>query len=84
MAEDLYEDTCEQHPTGCSVVIVAPGVEFHEKPAYKRAANPGALEAEAFDDEIALAEAHLIDLRTKRKKAHDDAYATGHQFGGHN
>lgn len=32
--DEVYNDTCEAHPNGCHVVIVEPGVELHEKPAY--------------------------------------------------
>jgi hypothetical protein len=74
---EFYEDTCEDHRSGCHVEFLEPGVEFHPYPAYKRPPVPGALEAEIFDEQIIDAEQHVLDLRAARTKAHNDAYRAG-------
>lgn len=75
--EDIYDDTCARHPAGCHVQVVAPGVEFHETPAYAKKPAPGAVEAESLDAEIELHDTTIAKLRVQRQVVHDEAYAKG-------
>jgi hypothetical protein len=75
-----YDDTCPDHPYGCHAQLVAPGQEFHPFPAYKRKPNPGALEAEPYDQLIEDANNQAAKLRVERQAIHDAAYKEGHAF----
>lgn len=71
---DTYDDTCANHPNGCHVRLLSPGVEFHETPAYAHPPMPGALEAESFDAQIEQADLVAKSLRISRQQAHDERY----------
>lgn len=74
---DFYEDWCEEHPLGCHVELIAPGVEYHQRPAYSRPPAPGALEAQEYDQQIIDADTAAMILRINRQLDHDAAYAKG-------
>jgi hypothetical protein len=74
---DEYDYTCEEHPSGCYVVFKAPGVEYHERPAFRRPPAPGAVEAESFDAQIEAAHAQVRALLLQREREHNIAYERG-------
>jgi hypothetical protein len=74
-ADEFYDDTCLQHPTGCHMRMLGVGQEYHDRPAYRYPPLPGQLEAEAFDALIEAQDLASYKLRRERLNAGDTAFA---------